>query len=64
MSKRDNKPKQQTKSKLDLQANKHYPRGVEKVPTPSKPHGQTRIKNSTKTEIQARSTHVLAYPQA
>jgi hypothetical protein len=40
MSKRDNKPKQQTKSKLDLQANNHYPRGVEKVPTPSKPHGQ------------------------
>ena len=52
MSKRDNKPKQQTKSKLDLQANKHYPRGVEKVPTPSKPHGQPRRKTQQKTEIK------------
>ena len=48
MSKRDNKPKQKTKSKLDLQANKHYPRGVEKVPTPSKPHGQARRKTQQK----------------
>ena len=63
MSKRDNEPKQQTKSKLDLQENKHYPCGVEKVPTPSKPHGQTRRKTN-KNETQARSTHVLAYPQA
>ena len=48
MSKRDNKPKQQTKRKLDLQANKHYPRRVEKVPTPSKPHGQARRKTKKK----------------
>ena len=48
MSKRDNKPKQQTKSKLDLQANKHYPRGVEKVLTPSKPHDQAREKTQQK----------------
>jgi hypothetical protein len=48
MSKRGNKPKQQTKSKLDLQANNHYPRGVEKVPTPSKPHGQARRKTQQK----------------
>ena len=44
MRKRDNEPKQQTKRKLDLQENKHYLRGVEKVPTPSKPHGQARRK--------------------
>jgi hypothetical protein len=50
------------KSKLDLQAIKHYPRGVEKVPTPSKPHGQARRKIQQK-EKQARSTHVLVYPR-
>ena len=48
MSKRDSKPKHQTKYKLYLQANKHYPHGVEKVPTPSKPHGQARRKTQQK----------------
>jgi hypothetical protein len=37
-------------SKLDLQAIKHYPRGVEKVPTPSKPHGQARRKTQKMKE--------------
>ena len=41
---RQQEDEQQTKSELDLKTIKHYPRGVEKVPTPSKPHGQARRK--------------------
>jgi hypothetical protein len=52
-----------TKNELDLQANNHYPRGVEKVPSPSKPHGQARKNSTKKRKKQARSTHVLVYPK-
>jgi hypothetical protein len=45
----------------NLQTTKHYPRKVEKVPSPSKPCGQARRKLK-KIKERARSTHVLAYP--
>jgi hypothetical protein len=37
------------KNELDIQVSNHYPRGIEKVPSPSKPHVQAR-KNSKKKE--------------